>query len=86
MKTTRRLLLGAAWLAVVAYGIYATARIRHLEARLRHAPSQLSYAFDHSFMRYFGQRGVDVADRAVSRGVTDPDQLAREVSHELKQK
>ena len=86
MKTTKRLLLGAAWLAVVAYGIYATVHIRHLETRLRHASPQLSYAFDDSFMRYFGQPGVDAVDRAVRRGVTDPDQFVREVTLELKQK
>ena len=86
MKTTKRFLICAAWLAVVGYGIYATIHIRQLEARLRQAPAQLAYSFDSSFMHYFGQPGVDAVDRAVRRGVTDPDQLAREVTHDLKLK
>jgi hypothetical protein len=86
MKTTKRLLLCLAWLLVAGYCVYTTVRIRQLEARLRHPPAQLSYAFDDSFMRYFGQPGVDAVDGAVRRGVTDPDQLAREVTRELKQK
>jgi len=84
MKPTKRLLVCLAWLLVAGYGIYTTVRIRQLEARLRHSPPQLSYAFDDSFMRYFGQRGVEAVDGAVGRGVTDPDQLMREVTRELK--
>ena len=98
MKTTKRLLLGVAWLAVFGYGIHTTIRIRQLEAqvaearlqaaraRLPEAHAQLAYSFDSSFMQYFGQAGVDAVDRAVRRGVTDPDELLREVTHDLKLK
>jgi len=89
MKTTKRFLLGLAGLLVVGYCIYTTVRIRQLEARLQEArlqkaPTQLSYAFDDSFLHYFRQRGVDAVNRAVKRGVTDPDELVREVTQELK--
>jgi hypothetical protein len=96
MKTTKRLLLGVAWLAVFGYGINTTIRIRQLEAqvaearlqtaRVREAPAQLAYSFDSSFMQYFGQAGVDAVDRAVRRGATDPDELLRAVTRDLKLK
>ena len=57
-----------------------------MHTKLRQTSPQLSYAFDDSFMRYFGQPGVDAVDRAVKRGVTDPDRLVREVTQELRQK
>jgi hypothetical protein len=84
MKTTKRLLLGLAGLLVVGYCISTTVRIRQLEARLQKAPQQLTYAFDDSFLRYFGQRGVDAVNGAVKRGVADPDELVREVTQEMK--
>ena len=91
MKTTKRFLFGAAWLAVLGYGIYTTVHIRQLEAQLREArlrqaqaPAQLAYSFDSSFMQYFGQPGVDAVDKAVRRGVTDPDQLVQEMRRDLK--
>jgi len=86
MKPTTRLIVGAAWVAVLAYGIYATVRIRHLEATLLSTPRPPSYAFDDSFMHSFGQPGVDAVNRAIGRGVTDPEHVAREVTLELKQK
>ncbi len=89
MKITKRFLFSLAWLLVAGYCIYTSVRIRQLEARLKKAPlqlalPQLSYSFDDSFLRYFGQRGVDAVDRTVRRGVTDPDPLVREVTQELK--
>jgi hypothetical protein len=89
MKTTKQLLLCAAWLGVLGYAIYTTVHIRQLEAqlreaRLRLAPAQLACSFDSSFMHYFGQPGVDAVDRAVRRGVTDPEQLAHEVRRDPK--
>jgi len=94
MKTTQRLLLGAAWLAVVGYGVLATIHIRQLKSQLREArlqttrlpepPAQIAYSFDSSFIQYFGQAGIDAVERAIRRGVTDPDELTREVTHDLK--
>lgn len=91
MKTSKGLLYCVAWLAVLGYGIYTTDRIRQLEetqrqleGKLRQPTPQLTHAFDASFIQHFGQPGVDAVDRVLSRGVTDPEQLAREVALELK--
>ena len=88
MKTTKHLLLCIAATLAVSYSIYTTVRIRQLEARLHErepvqlAKRHLIYAFDDSFMQHFGQPGVAAVDRAVGRGLTSPDEIAREVTQE----
>jgi len=90
MKTTKRLLLTLALLVLAGYSVFTTMRVRQLEARLsrvelaQRASAPLRYAFDDSFMRYFGQQGVEAVDRAMRRGAADPDELFRDVSRELK--
>ena len=92
MKTTKRLLLTLALLVLAGYSVFTTMRVRQLEARLsrvelvQRTSAPFTYAFDDSFRQYFGQQGVDAVDRAVRRGVIDPDQIAREVTLDLKQK
>ena len=85
MKITKKLLLSIGCVLAVGYGVYTTARIRQLDARLRRpqavqpAPSR-TYAFDDSFKQHFGQRGVTIVEGVLSRGVIDPDQIHRELS------
>jgi hypothetical protein len=90
MKTTKRLVLTVALLVLAGYSVFTTMRVRQLEGRLsrveagQRARAPLTYAFDDSFMRHFGQQGVEAVDRAMRRGAADPDQILRDVSHELK--
>lgn len=71
MKTTRQLLITTALLFLGAYSIYTTVRIQRLETRLhrehfgRPGTSQITYAFDDSFRKYFGRRGVAEVERAL---------------------
>jgi hypothetical protein len=88
MKTTKRLLLASALFLLAGYGILTTMRVRELETRLhrlelaqRTAPP-IRYAFDESFLRYFGQEGIAAVERAVSRGVSDPSEILRELRQE----
>ena len=65
-------------------------RVRQLEARLarvelaQRTSAPHTYAFDDSFMQHFGQQGVEAVDRVMRRGVTDIDQLNRDVAREMK--
>ena len=92
MKATTRLLLILALLVSAGYSLFTTMRLRRLEARLssvevaQRTTKPVTYAFDDSFMRYFGQPGVDAVNSAVSLGITDPDQIAREVTRHLQPK
>ena len=87
----RRLVLCLASLLAVVYCTYVTVRIRQLEARLQHelsarhaeaAPLHLTCAFDDSFRQHFGERGVAIVEAAVIRGVTDPDEILRDLRQE----
>jgi hypothetical protein len=90
MKTTRRLLLMLALLVLAGYSVFTTMRVHQLEARLsrvelaQRTSTPFTYAFDDSFRQHFGQQGVDAVDRAMRRGVTDPDQILRDTTRELK--
>ena len=90
MKTTRRLVIGSALVLLSAYSVYTTVRIQRLESRLRQkraeqaAVSQITYAFDDSFRQYFGEAGIAAVERALTRGVTDPQDTLRNLRHEDK--
>jgi len=90
MKTTKRLLLALVLLVLAGYTLFTTKRVRHLEARLTRLElalrpaAPLAYAFDDSFMQYFGQQGVDAVNRALRSGATAPDEIVREAARELK--
>ena len=89
MKTTKRLLLTVALLVLAGYSAFTTMRVRRLEARLsrvelaQRASTPITYSFDDSFRQYFGPQGVDAVDRAIKRGITNPDQILSEVTREL---
>jgi hypothetical protein len=90
MKTTKRLLLTLALLVLAGYSVFTTMRVRQLEARLsrvelaQRTSAPFTYAFDDSFMQHFGQQGVEAVDRVMKRGVTDIDQLTRDMAREMK--
>ena len=90
MKTTKRLLLTVALLVLAGYSVFTTMRVRQLEARLsrvelaQRTGAQLNYAFDDSFMKHFGQQGVQAVDRVMKRGTPDLDQLSGDVAREMK--
>jgi hypothetical protein len=90
MKSTKRLLLTLVLLVLAAYSVFTTMRVRQLEARLsrvelaQRTSAPFTYAFDDSFIQYFGQQGVEAVDRAMRRGATDPGQLLRDAARELK--
>lgn len=84
MRTTKRWLLLLAMVVLAGYSVSTTLRVRQLEARLSRveqaqrastAPATPIYAFDDSFRQYFGQSGMEAAERAIRRGVTDPEQI-----------
>jgi len=90
MKTTTRLLLTLALLVLAGYSVFTAVRVRQLGARLsrvelaQRRSASISYACDDSFMRHFGQRGVDAVDRAMRRDAGDPEELVRDAARELK--
>ena len=51
-----------------------------------HAPPPITYDFDDSFRKSFGEEGVQVVHRAMERvaakGITDPDEIMREIQQE----
>jgi hypothetical protein len=75
MKTKGRLLTILAVALLGGYSIYSSVRIRQLEGRLdrlqqeqlaRPTPAQVTYAYDDSFLKYFGQEGVAEVERALA--------------------
>ncbi len=75
MKTKDRLLTVLAVALLAGYSIYSSVRIRQLQGRLdrlqreqlaRPIPAQVTYAYDDSFLKYFGQRGVAEVERALA--------------------
>ncbi len=80
--------MSLACLLVVGYGIYATIRVRQLEARLARqelarattsATPGVTYALTESFRQHFGERGVAIVEAAFIRGVTDPEEILRDL-------
>lgn len=85
MKTTKCLLMGLGFGLLIALNLYTTFRFSQLEARLHREPvthfpiSGITYGFDDSFRKHFGQDGVATVERALRRGVTDPEDISREL-------
>ena len=79
-----------ALLVLAGYSIFTTMRVRQLEARLskveraQRTSTPLTYAFDESFMQYFGQQGVDVVEKVLRGSATDPDHIPRDLRRESK--
>lgn len=83
MKTTQRILAALFVLVLGIYSIITTVRIRQLEARLsqprfEHQPRpEITYAFDDSFIQYFGKEGMAAVNEAWRRDSTLPQFVPR---------
>jgi hypothetical protein len=80
MTTKERLLAGFCVLLLGSYSVYTTVRIEQLEDRLNRQlitippTDAITYAFDSSFVDYFGPQGMDEVERALRRlSVERPD-------------